>query len=127
MTSPGGRQSAPGAGAGDRRLARALSRRHIPDQPRGKDADFDVGALRRSAKQIECLVGATPALCHQDALGLLDDRHRLELGLQPGERGFAQPLMLGPGAVHPLECQLKLCPDRFEPLDLRLELQPQLG
>ena len=58
-----------------------LSRQHM---------HLDVGALGRREQELEGLVGPAPLLCHQDALGVLDDRHRVQPGLQPRVRGAVQ-------------------------------------
>jgi len=88
-----------------------------------QEADLDVGSLRRPAHQVERFVRAALVLRHQDALGLLDDRHGLQPGLQPGERGVVQYLPLGPTALDPVEGRLQSCPDVLEPPRLGLELQ----
>jgi hypothetical protein len=64
------------------------------DYLRCQDADLDIGPLGRLAQQVKRLAGPAPLLRHQDALGLLDHRHGLQPGLQPGERGVAQDLLL---------------------------------
>ena len=49
--------------------------------------------------------GAAPLLGHDDALGLLNDRHGLLLGLQPGKRRVVQDLPLRPARLDPGTCR----------------------
>jgi len=64
-------------------------------------------------------------LGHQDALGLLDDRHRLQPGLQPGERGAVQYLPLGAALPDLVQGDLQPGPGHFKPPRLGVELEPR--
>src|SRR5215475_2721000 len=90
-------------------------RRYLLDYLCCQDVDPDVGALRGPAQQVECFVGPTPVLCHQDALGLLNYRHGLQPGLQPGERGAVQYLPLGPPLLDLVKSGLQPFLGSFKP------------
>lgn len=86
--------------------------------------NFDVAALGRAAEQVECLVRAAALLRHQDALGLLDDRHSIQPGLQPGEGRVVQQLPPWAADIDGVNGRLQPRLGFFEPLRLRVELQP---
>jgi len=63
-------------------------------------------------------------LGHQDALGLLDHRHGLQPGQQPGKRGIVQDLWTGQAFLNCLNSRFQARPGLFKPLGLGVELLP---
>jgi hypothetical protein len=61
-------------------------------------------------------------LGHQDALGLLDHRHAVQPGQQPGIRGIVQDLWPGPVFLDCLKGRFRARPVLFKPLGLSVEL-----
>jgi hypothetical protein len=95
------------------------------DHPCGEDADLDIGALGRPAQQVERLVRSAPVLGHQDALGLLDHRHAVQPGQQPGKRGIVQDLWPGSIFLDCLNGRFQARSGLFKPLGLGVELPPR--
>lgn len=73
-------------------------------------------------EQVERLIGSAPMLGHQDPLGLLDDGHCFQPGLEPGVRGIVRYLPFGSALTALLEGFPQTCPGLFGSLRLSIEL-----
>jgi hypothetical protein len=86
---------------------------------------LDVGALGCPAQQVKRLIRPAPLLGHQDALGLLDHRHRLHLGLQPGIRRLVQDLTSRPALPDLVTSRLRASGGLLKKVRETLGLQPR--